>query len=39
MKNKTFGPPYSDQNLEEIRNKKVFFQQWQSEQPVVKVIS
>jgi hypothetical protein len=29
----------ADQNLGETRNKKVFFQQRQNEQPVVKVIS
>jgi len=29
----------ADQNLEETRNKKVFFQQRQNEQPVVTVIS
>jgi len=29
----------SDQNLEDTWNKKVFFQQWQNKQPVVKLIS
>jgi hypothetical protein len=29
----------ADQNLEETRNKKAFFQQRQNEQPVMEVIS